>query len=222
MKSHKPIIIFDLDGTLYHLRGGSYHRSPLKRNVLKNVQKYIATKLSKNTLEAKQILKNIQAEYNEQISIGLEEKYGIDRYDYFNTVWNIPASGIVKGEPNLKKTLLALHKNFKLVIVSDAPQVWITNVLKELEIDDIFRNSVFSGEGNYRKGFGNAFSNIIQTLKISAQDCIVVGDQEDIDIIPAKKFGMKTVFIHNSQRSQAADINIRLISELLTTPLVCQ
>src|SRR3989339_1388949 len=177
MKSHKSIIIFDLDGTLYHLRGGSYDRSPLKRNVFKNVQKYIATKLSKNQLEAKQILKNIHTEYNEQISIGLEEKYGIDRYDYFNTVWDIPPGDIVKGEHNLRKTLLTLRKNFKLVIVSDAPQVWITNVLKELEIDDIFRNSVFSGEGNYRKGFGNAFSNIIQTLKTSAQDCIVVGDQ---------------------------------------------
>ena len=214
MQNQKKLIIFDLDGTLYELRGGSYKKSPLRRSVIVNAQKYIATKLSQSALGAQQILKNIQKQYGEQISIGLEKEFGIDRYDYFNVVWNIPVRNIVKKESGLRKILLSLRKIYDLAIISDAPQIWIDNVLNELQIQDLFRNTIFSGEGNLRKGFGNAVSSITRVLKIHPSNCIVVGYQEDTDIIPAKKLGMHAVFIHRTKRSLVADICIKSIREL--------
>lgn len=213
-KNRGKLIIFDLDGTLYELPGGSYNKSPLRRRVLANAQVYIAAKLSKTKSEARSIFAVVQKKYGEQISTGLEKDFGFSRYDYFNNVWDISTRGIVKKNKNLRKILLALRKTYNLALVSDAPQVWIRNVLTALSIQDIFRDSIFSGEGNRRKGFSNAFSNIIRSYKIRPADCIAVGDQEETDIIPAKKIGTKTIFVHRSKHSRIADANIRTIRNL--------
>lgn len=214
MKKNK-LIIFDLDGTLYLLRGGSFNKSPLKRTVIRNAENFISDKLLVNKAEVKKILKNIIKEYGEDISIGLEKKFHINRYEYFDTVWNIPARGIVQKQKNLRKSLLNIrNRGYELVLVSDAPIVWIANVLKELEISDIFVNKIFSGEGNKRKGFGNIFSLISRKLKILPKNCVVVGDQENTDVIPAKNLGMKTIFVYSARKSSLADSNIKLISQL--------
>lgn len=214
-KNQKKLIIFDLDGTLYPLPGGSYSKSPLRRRVLANAREYIALKLSKSKAESRCVLNTIQKQYGEQISIGLGKEYGLDRYDYFNTVWDISARGIVKKNQGLKKMLLLLSKTYNLAVVSDAPKVWIKNVLKTLSVQDIFRDNVFSGEGNRRKGVGNAFGAVIKARGVSPADCIVVGDQEETDIIPAKRIGTRTIFVHPTKRSRLADASIKSMRELL-------
>lgn len=111
-------------------------------------------------------------------------------------------------------TLLKLKRQYRLVILSDAPKIWIHNVLIELQIIDIFKNAIFSGEGDLRKGSENAFSNIVKLLKVKPRDCIAVGDQERTDIIPAKKLGMRTIFVHRKNVSSSANANIKEIQNL--------
>ena len=210
----RKVIIFDLDGTLYALRGGSYAKSPLRKCVLQNTEKFIAVRLSTSASNARSILRGIQKKYGEQISIGLEKEFSINRYDYFNTVWDIPANGIVKKSPRLTEMLNALRKQYRFALVSDAPRVWIRNVLKELEIQSFFSGRIFSGEGNRRKGLGTAFREVARILKTNTRNCIVVGDQERTDMVPAKKLGMHTIFIHRTRHSPVADFRIRHIREL--------
>lgn len=210
----RKLIIFDLDGTLYALRGGSYARSPLRRRVLRNAERFIAKRLATNKKDSRQVLLDIQEKYGEQISIGLEKEYGLDRYDYFNTVWDISARGIVRKPPQLSEILGTLRREHRLALVSDAPRVWIDHVLKELGIQSFFRGRIFPGEGNRRKGFDNAFQEVAKMLKTNPRDCIAVGDQEKTDIIPARKLGMLTVFVHPTKRCFGADANIRTIREL--------
>ena len=214
MKKQKKFIIFDLDGTLYSLRGGSYRKSLLRQCVFNNAQNYISVKLSKSKSDAQSIFNAIQEQYGEQISIGLEKEFNIDRYDYFNTVWDIPANDSIKKSQGLQRTLLTLKKEYNLALVSDAPRVWINNALEELRVKDIFQNNIFSGEGEQRKEFNNAFSGLVQALKLNPRNCIAVGDQEHTDIIPAKTLGMYTVFVYHTKHSSVADANIRHISEL--------
>lgn len=211
----RKVIVFDLDGTFYALRGGSYKKSTLRRSVLRNARQYIESKLSCDKKEALRILRGIQKKYGEQISIGLEKEFGIDRYDYFNTVWDIPARGIVKKSRQLAEMFSALQKQYRFALVSDAPRVWIDNVLAELGIQSFFHGSIFSGEGNRRKGFGNAFRNIVKTLKTNPKNCIAVGDQEETDILPAKKAGMRTILVSRRNKQTAADFQIKNLAEIL-------
>lgn len=210
----RKLIIFDLDGTFYELRGGSYKKSPLRRAVIANATKFVAKKLRTTKAGAERALAEVQKKYGEEISIGLEKEFGINRYEYFNTVWNIPANKVIKKTASPRTGLLVLRKKYKLVLLSDAPAVWIKNVLRELKLTDIFRDAIFSGEGNRRKGFGNAFSYLARKLKTQSKNCIVVGDQEHTDILPAKALGMNTVFVHRTLKSKAADFCIKNINEL--------
>lgn len=208
------IIIFDLDGTLYELEGGSFPQSKLKKKIAEQAKSFVISKLSKNQVEAEAVLKNIQTQYGDDISLGLEKEFSLDRYEYFNFVWNIPALGIVKKSQKLRDILNNLSQDYRLVLVSDAPQIWIDNVLRELNIKEMFIGYIFSGEGTFRKDFNNAFDNILTQLKVHSDNCISIGDQEETDIIPAKKLGMKTIFVNPARCSTQADISIKSINDL--------
>ncbi len=212
-KKNRKIVIFDLDGTLYEFQGGSMKESGLYRAILRNTEKYVSKKLDKDEAEAKLILENVIKEYGNSLSIGLEKEYGFDRYDYFKAVWDLNPGDFIKFNSALKEKLTRLAENFSLVLLSDAPRIWIDKVLKELKIDGFFQN-IFSGEGNIRKEFNNALEAILKELKANPEDCIVFGDEEENDIIPANKLGIKTVFVSKNEKSPIADYNISNISDL--------
>ncbi len=210
----KKLIIFDMDGTLYNFVEGSFKNSGLQKKVLANALKYVMKKLHKTKAEAVKILEEINKQYGEDISIALEKNFGFDRYQYFKEVWNIPAEKYIKPNSGLRKLLLKLRSNYGLVVVSDAPMIWISRVLQELKINDIFKNRIFSGEADLRKGFGNYFQEIIKAYNIKPANCVVIGDQEETDIIPAKKLGIKTIFVNNKKRSKVADFNVKIILDI--------
>lgn len=160
------------------------------------------------------MLHEIINKYGENISVGLEQEFKLNRYDYFNIVWNIPAKKIIKTDNKTRKILLKIAKKYKCVIISDAPRIWIDNVLKEIGIADMFKNKIFSGEGNQRKIFKNVFKRITNFYKLKPGNFIVIGDQESTDIIPARKLGMKTIFIHKNRISPYADYNIKHLSDI--------
>lgn len=203
-----------MDGTLYEFKGDSFRNSGLYDFIIENTLLYISNKLKKTKIEAQEILNFILKKYKDSISIGLEKEYNINRYDYFNFVWDIDAKKYVKFDSIINSLLLKLQKNFDLVLLSDAPMIWISRILDYLEIREIFKNNIFSGEGDARKEFDNAFEKICETMNIEASVCIVVGDQEETDIAPAKKLGMNTVFVHSDKRSFLADYNIKSIADI--------
>lgn len=203
-----------MDGTLYNFKEGSFQQSKLRKVILKRAENYITSKLKKTPREARTILTRIINVYKEDISIALEEHFGLNRYDYFTQVWNLPVKPFVTHNVILKKVLHALAREFDFVLISDAPRVWILRVLKALKVENFFQNKIFSGEGNARKGFGNAFDTILKKIKKTPQECIVVGDQMVTDIIPAKRLGMATILVSKNRNSKMADSVIRDINQL--------
>lgn len=210
---NKQTIILDMDGTLYQFRGGSFRSSGLYEVVRKNVIIHISNKLNKPDVESREILNSIVEKYGDSISTGLEKDFGLDRYDYFNFVWNIDALNFVAFDPKLKKLLINLKKSYNLVLLSDAPRIWIDKVLDCFGITDIFEKQIFSGGGDIRKEFGNGFDRRIEIIGIKPTECISVGDQEHTDILPAKKLGMTTIFV-GKNKSETADYSIKNIFQL--------
>lgn len=198
MKKNKKTIILDMDGTLYQFNGGSFRQSGLFDFIRKNSISFIADKLQKQELEAEEIFNLALDKYGSTIglSVGLELEFGLDRYEYFNNTWDLNAAEFMAGNPQIQPFLKKLQKDFNLVLLSDAPRIWINRVLEYFEIEgEIFGEKIFSGEGDIRKEHGNAFENVLQINEVEAADCISVGDQELTDILPAKKLGMATIFV---------------------------
>ena len=212
-ESYKKIIIFDLDGTLYAFKGGSFSSSGLYDVIITNTISYISSRLGKNKLEAQAILDSMLDKYGNSISIGLEKEFKIDHHEYFNFTWKIEPEKYAQFNPDLKEFFLSIKDDFELYLLSDAPMIWIDRVLDYLEIKNFFKDNIFSGEGDARKEFGNAFEKICKTMNVEARDCFVVGDQKETDIIPAKKIGIKTIFIGNN-KSSSSDYTIDNILKL--------
>jgi len=211
---NKQLIILDLDGTLYDFKEGSFKMSGLNKIILRNAEKYIMNKLHKTKKEATLILRKILKKYGENISIGLEKEFSINRFDYFNSVWNINAKKFIKFDSSVRKILLKISGHYDYLLISDAPMIWIKSVLKELNVADVFSKKIISGEGDQRKIFGNIFHMILGDYKINPENCVAIGDQEKTDIIPAKKLGMRTIFISKKKSSRYADYNIRKFKEI--------
>lgn len=213
MANKKLTLIFDMDGTLYKLKGGSFVASGIYDEMIKNTVNYLASKLDINYKQAEAKLKDIRTRHGNSISIGIEQELGFDRYEYFKVGWNINPEGHVEVADDINKLINTLSKKYKLVILSDAPRVWIERVLRYLNIAEYFGDNIFSGEGNIRKSFGNAHPYILEKLQLQPEECIVVGDEEANDILPAKQVGMRTVFI-GDHTSEIADDTIANILEL--------
>ncbi len=213
MKKSK-LIIFDLDGTLYRFRNGSFSGSGLQKIILRNALKFIRKKLKKTKKEAEKILDDIKNKYGEDISIAIEKEYGILRREYFDFVWNVDAHQIIEGEENTKKILKKLNKKYEFLLVSDGAYVWIQNALKELGVENLFEGKILSGDGNKRKSLGNRFTEISERYSFLPKNIVVVGDQEKTDIIPAKKLGFKTIFVNENRISNDADINLKNLENL--------
>ncbi len=208
------LIILDMDGTLYDFKGGSFVKSGLRQKIIENAISFIQIKLNKTRQDANKILKVLEAKYGENISIALEEKFNLSRQDYFEYVWDVKPNLFIETHKNLDNLLKELNKEFKLILISDAPQVWIDNILQKLEITHLFMGEIFSGDGDSRKIFGNRFNNISQHYNILPERIISIGDQESTDIIPAHKLGFKTVFVSRKEQSLVADVNIENITKI--------
>ncbi|PLX20853.1 hypothetical protein C0584_03650 [Candidatus Parcubacteria bacterium] len=213
MKNKKGLIIFDLDGTLYSYGEKVFEKSFLGLEVKKNIIDLI--KRLEDCDEKKAIKKysKLKAEFGENFSVAFENRYSIKRLDYFKEVWNINADNYLKASFNLKKLLLDLSANYVLVLLSDAPGVWISSAIKTLGVKNIF-TKIYSGETNIRKNNFRAFE-VVKTDFPKMKKYISVGDQETTDIIPAKKIGMITVLIAARNNNQNADYEINSVLDLV-------
>jgi|GEM_PF-899505 len=209
------LIIFDMDGTLYEYEGASFSQSGAYQEVLKNATLFIAKKLGKTIIEAELVLNDIKERWGEQISLALEKEHGISREEYFNTVWDIKAEEYIKMNDELKPFLEKLSQKYQLVVLTDAPTVWVKNVLEALGVEKIFNGNIFDGTGDARKGSGVAFERVLKNFSFTPAEVFMIGDQENIDIQPAKNAGLVTVYLNKSgQKSDYADFSITSLFDL--------
>jgi len=208
-------LIFDLDGTLIKFPEGNFKESKFFERILNNAETFLSSELNFSKDKSKYEIKKLKEKYGEELSVGVEEIFGIKREIFLNQVWDIKDESFVKANRGLRDVLLDLNSRYSLFIISDAPKVWINFVLNKISIQDIFQNKIFSGESNYRKSIKNAFSFFINKNKIEPKECISIGDQEDTDIIPANKLGMGTVLVNRKKVKSRADLIVNEIEDLI-------
>lgn len=102
----------------------------------------------------------------------------------------------VKMELSKSKELLILLKSeYKLGIISNFYGN-LEYVLKEFNINEYFDVVIDSGNLGYKKPDKRIFKELISKLNGNTEDIIMVGDSYSRDIVPAKLFGCKTVWLN--------------------------
>ena len=144
--------------------------------------------------------------------------------------YKILASGIVAYRkakeaslilyPNVLKTINNLSKmGLKLGVVSDAPsrEAWIR--LCSANLHHIFDAVVTFHDTGFHKPSPEPFKKIIERLNVLPEECIMVGDWPERDVVGASKVGMKTAFARYGDTFgttfSGADYDLDSIIELL-------
>ncbi len=104
-------------------------------------------------------------------------------------------AGILQPYSDVVPTLRKLRQQrLKLAIVSDAPRLRAWLRLVEMKIQNKFDAVVcFEDTGKY-KHTGLPFKLALKLLRLKPNECVMVGDWPERDIVGAKKLGIRTIF----------------------------
>lgn len=93
------------------------------------------------------------------------------------------------------KTLQKLtEKNIKLFIVTNALP-GVRNIIKDKKLDQFFQEIIISTERGFSKPNPQIFSKTLTSMRISPEECLMVGDSYTSDIIAGHNAGMQTCLL---------------------------
>jgi HAD superfamily hydrolase (TIGR01549 family) len=102
----------------------------------------------------------------------------------------------VRIDADTEETLRALHKKFRLGVISNfAIPECVIKLLKTSGINELFDVIVVSGAVNKRKPSEEIFKSTLKLMTLCPEEAIFVGDTIDADIEGAKAVGMKAIYI---------------------------
>jgi len=191
MKEFKNIknFIFDCDGVLY---------TDLEKvfgQVSKRMSEYIAKKLNIDLKKAKDLQRNYFHKYNTSLN-GLMIHHKINPNEFLKYVHNINLDFLEKDK-SLRDELLKLDA--KKIIFTNGSHEHIINITKHLGIEDIFDGTFDITDSNYiPKPALESYKKLVDKFNINPHETVFI---EDIakNLEPAKKIGMKTVWLINDE-----------------------
>jgi len=191
MKNFKKIknFIFDCDGVLY---------SDLEKvfgQVSKRMTEYIAKKLNLDLKKAKELQTNYFHKYNTSLN-GLMVHHKINPKDFLDYVHDIDLD-FLKKDLILREELLKL--NAKKIVFTNGSNDHVNNITKHLGINDLFNGIFDIVDCNFiPKPSIEPYKKLTKKFKIDPKETVFI---EDIakNLEPAKKLGMKTVWMINDE-----------------------
>ncbi len=189
-------VLFDLDNTLIDFMR-------VKRSsVDAAIDAMLAAGVKVKKKKAEKILYSLYKEHGIEHQLIFQKflRAALGRLDYKILAEGIVAyrkmqAGILQPYSDVVPTLRKLRKQrLKLAIVSDAPRMRAWLRLVEMGIQNLFDIVVcFEDTGHY-KHTGLPFKKALRLLKLKPDDCLMVGDWPERDIVGAKKLGIRTIF----------------------------
>ena len=203
MREFKDIknFIFDCDGVLYSDLEAVFGQ------VSKRMTQYISKKLNLDLTKAKQLQTNYFYKYNTSLN-GLMMHHNIKAEDFLEYVHDIDLK-FMKKDLVLKKELLNLQA--KKFIFTNGSHNHVKNITKSLGIEDLFDGAFDITDCNFiPKPSMEPYKLLIKKFNIDPKETVFI---EDIakNLEPAKKIGMKTVWLINNEYWGKKDSNKKFI-----------
>jgi putative hydrolase of the HAD superfamily len=120
--------------------------------------------------------------------------------------------------PTVPRTLLALRESgYKIYVATNGEATKQWDKLIRMQIALFFEDVFVSEELGVEKGPAY-FRKVLRALGAKPGECVMVGDKEEFDIIPAKAIGMRTVRMRTGRHAAGktcADFETREFSGIL-------
>ena len=169
---------FDLDGTLYNLKGGSFTESPLSSDLGDQIQGFLDEEIPDSDIGEEEFWYAARKGYAGEISLAVERLLEIPREEYFERTWGeLEPQNYVEETFSYQDLFNELTSETN-VLVTSAPEVWAKSLLSELEIEKYF-SAIRTGEPEPRKPSSETFEQPIERALDSRKPYTIyfIGDQ---------------------------------------------
>ena len=181
--------IFDCDGVLYDDLEGVFGQ------VSKRMTQYISEKLNLNLEKAKELQTNYFHKYNTSLN-GLMIHHDINPQEFLQYVHDINLD-FLKKDLILREELLKLE--CKKFVFTNGSHEHVSNITKTLGINDLFDGFFDITDCNFvPKPSIEPYKKLIDKFNINPLETLFIEDIA-INLEPAKKLGMKTVWLKNNE-----------------------
>lgn len=195
---------WDVDLTFYTVS------AEMKKEFKNRIYKYISRKLKIPINKAKQ---NYEKEFKKRKSkTASMEAFGLGKFAIQEVIDSIDKSRYLKRDLRLIQLFNNL-KGFKHAIVTNSTKNSTKKTLKILGLKkNLFKAIITKEDVSAYKPSPEPFLKAMDMLGAKAKECVSIGDIDHSDIIPAKKLGMKTIFVWG--KSKQADASVPIVYEV--------
>ena len=112
-------------------------------------------------------------------------------------IYRKASRGWLRLYPGVFETLSALSKEYALSTASHTQSSFTQLELRELNIEKFFSYFVYSSDLGFRKESTNFYKCALKAVGKKAEDCVMVGDNYDVDVVVPGKLGIRGIWIKN-------------------------
>ena len=206
-------IFFDTSDTLYH--SPEFEDAQSKRPILQLSE---ARKIPYD--QAKALFKKTKEELTGKMvhvpKVAVMMELGISRLEMQQYLGQVDSNQYLQHDEQLNSMLGRLHEKYQLGIITNILAEFLYRILDSLGVDrTYFRHIVSVDNTEHSKPHEEPFLKAIELTGVKPEQCVYVGDSLTKDIIPAKKAGMRTVWMSKEAKEDGhVDVPISSIYEL--------
>lgn len=192
---------FDVDGTLYHAP------EAMSQQIGKILIQKAAEALSQDPDEiVEEYLKRREMYRSNTMTLN---SFGLDGEKIFQSVWDqVEIHKYVSKDLKLVKMMSELKKKYRLFVITNGSGRQVERKMTHLGLDyHDFDPRIYCYDQGWVKPEPAPFLAAIESLEMSPQEIVYVGDREDIDIEGASAAGMKTIFVGGESVKAVASID---------------
>lgn len=102
--------------------------------------------------------------------------------------------------PDTKIVLEKLKKKYKLAILSNSASEESKGALKRLGLNKYFDYIILSCEVELAKPDPRIFQLVFDYFGVKGEECVMVGDNLEVDIVPARMLGFRTFLVDTRKK----------------------
>ena len=218
LKTKIKAILFDIGGPI---DSEILNDKLLKLHFIEEFYKY---KITINDSDIENCLERLITNFDKNIYLSLCENFSnnndyIKKSVYKNILFRSKERDLIRNAPEISDevigTLKHLSKYYKLGVVANQT-LDALKLLKNTGINKYFDNFEVSDSIGLEKPDKRIFLHVMNILKVSADECIMIGDRIDNDIIPANKLNIFSIriktgrFSHQKPRNSSEKPNFEI------------
>jgi putative hydrolase of the HAD superfamily len=181
-----PVILFDLDNTLYTEESGIFDRIDQRMN------EWLITRMKVPESEVLEFRRKYFLQYGTTLR-GLMLHHQVDPVDFLRFVHDVPVKDFLTIDLELRRTLEEVEA--RKIVFTNSDEAHATRILDALGIRDLFEK-IFDIEamGFVPKPNPEAYKGVLSYAKVSPRECLLIDDMSR-NLKPAKALGMRTILI---------------------------